>query len=58
MATEPTEQGFIADPVMHEALANATVDPDGLPFYRCKFYAGEFIGLTQIEKLHRRSGHA
>ena len=50
MATEPTEQGFIADPVMHEALANATVDPDGLPFYRCKFYAGEFIGLTQIEK--------
>lgn len=50
MATEPTDRDFIVDPVIHEALANGTVDPDGLPFYRCKSYAGEFIGLTQIEE--------
>lgn len=50
MATEPTDRDFIVDPVIREALANATVYPDGLPFYRCKFYAGEFIGLTQIEE--------
>ena len=51
MATEPTDRDFIADPVMREALANATVYPDGLPFYRCKFNdAGEFFGLTQINE--------
>lgn len=51
MAMEPTEQGFIVDPVIHEAIENGTVDPDGLRFFRCKFNdAGEFFGVTQIEE--------
>lgn len=51
MATEPTDRDFIADPVIHEAIENGTVDPDGLRFYRCKFNdAGEMYGLTQINE--------
>ena len=49
MAAESTDRDFIVDPVIHEAIENGTVDPDGLPFYRCKFNdAGEFFGVTQI----------
>lgn len=51
MATEPTDLDFIVDPVIHEALENGTVDPGGLPFYKCKFNdAGEFFGVTQISE--------
>lgn len=51
MATESTDRDFIVDPVIHEALENGTVDPDGLRFYRCKFNdAGEFFGVTQVEE--------
>lgn len=51
MATESTDRDFIVDPVIHEAIENGTVDPDGLPFYRCKFNdAGEFFGVTQINE--------
>lgn len=51
MAAESTDRDFIADPVIHEAIENGTVDPDGLPFYRCKFNdAGEFFGVTQIKE--------
>lgn len=30
MAAESTDRDFIVDPVIHEALENGTVDPDGL----------------------------
>lgn len=51
MAAEPTDRDFIADPVIREAIENATVDPDGLHLYRVKFNdAGEMYGLTQINE--------
>ena len=42
---------FIPDPVVSEAITDATVDPDGLRLYRVKFNdAGEFFGVTQVEE--------
>ena len=39
------------DTVVDAAIHDGTTDPDGLPFYRCKFNdAGEFFGVTQIEE--------
>lgn len=49
MMTSPDRASF--DPVVDDAIHEGTVDPDGLPFYRCKFNdAGEFFGVTQIEE--------
>lgn len=43
---------FIPDPVVSAAITDATVNPDGLPFYKCKFNdAGEFFGVTQVEEV-------
>ena len=39
------------DELIDQAIQDATVDPDGLSFYKCKFNDdGEMYGLTQINE--------
>lgn len=39
------------DQLIAQAIQDATVNQDGLPFYKCKFNdAGEFFGVTQIKE--------